>query len=172
MDLRYRIVETDAGFAALLVSDTGLRNITIPTATRDAAEQSITRDVPAAREDDSAAPDLANRLIAFFAGERVSFADVAFDWSGCSEFEQAVWRACNAVDYGERRSYRDLAVAIGKPKAARAVGMAMSHNPCPIVTPCHRIVRSDGGLGGYSGPGGLDFKQQLLAMESGADAVS
>lgn len=80
-----------------------------------------------------------------------------------TEFQQAVWWAATRIPYGHTVSYSDLARSIGKPDASRAVGNALGLNPIPILVPCHRIVRSDGGLGGFSS--GLELKQKLLIFE-------
>lgn len=80
-------------------------------------------------------------------------------------FQQRVWRALRTIPYGETRSYRDIAVAIGQPNATRAVGGANHRNPLPIVIPCHRVVGRDGSLTGFGG--GLDIKQKLLRLEQG-----
>lgn len=82
-----------------------------------------------------------------------------------SPFSQAVWRACAEIPKGETRTYGWIAERIGKPDAARAVGRALGANPFAPTIPCHRVVRSDGGLGGYSGVGGLKTKRQLLEQE-------
>jgi methylated-DNA-[protein]-cysteine S-methyltransferase len=80
-----------------------------------------------------------------------------------SDFDKKVWLSLKEIPYGETRTYKWLAEKIGKPKAARAVGQALGRNPLPIVLPCHRIVESDGSLGGYSG--GIDIKRRLLDIE-------
>ncbi len=80
-----------------------------------------------------------------------------------TEFEKSVWLALREVPYGETRSYRWLAERIGRPKALRAVGRALSKNPIPIVLPCHRIIESDGSIGGYSS--GIEKKRRLLNLE-------
>lgn len=80
-------------------------------------------------------------------------------------FSQAVWRACAEIPKGETRTYGWIAERIGKPEAARAVGRALGANPFAPTIPCHRVVRSDGSLGGYSGAGGLKTKRQLLEQE-------
>lgn len=78
-------------------------------------------------------------------------------------FEKTVWEALREIPYGETRTYKWLAEKIGRPNAARAVGRALSRNPIPIIIPCHRIIESDGSLGGYSG--GIDIKRRLLDLE-------
>lgn len=82
-----------------------------------------------------------------------------------SPFLQAVWAACADIPAGSTRTYGDIARTIGCPGAARAVGRALAANPFAPVIPCHRVVRSDGTLGGYSGPGGLARKKELLRKE-------
>ncbi len=80
-------------------------------------------------------------------------------------FYQAVWRACAEIPKGEVRSYGWVAVKIGKPKAARAVGQALAKNPFSPIIPCHRVVSSAGKLTGFSAPGGLKKKAALLSEE-------
>lgn len=103
------------------------------------------------------------QLRAYFAGTLREF-DVALDWSLSSGFNRRVLRELAAsVRYGTVVGYQDLAERVGEPGAARAVGVAMGSNPLPVVVPCHRVVESDGGLGGFGG--GLETKRALLALE-------
>lgn len=83
-----------------------------------------------------------------------------------TKFQQLVWNEIEKIPYGETRSYKDIAVSIGKPKSARAVANACAKNPIPIKRPCHRVICSNGQLGGYSGPGGIETKKKLLEQES------
>jgi methylated-DNA-[protein]-cysteine S-methyltransferase len=83
-----------------------------------------------------------------------------------TKFQQLVWNEIEKIPYGETRSYKDIAVSIGKPRAARAVANACAKNPIPIKRPCHRGICSNGQLGGYSGPGGIETKKKLLEQES------
>ena len=115
-------------------------------------------------ESDSSDPVLlasADQLREYFAGQRNSF-DLPLTARG-TPFQQAVWSALAAIPYGELRSYRDIASAIDKPTAARAVGAANGRNPLPIVVPCHRVIGSDGSLTGFAG--GLQAKTCLLELE-------
>ena len=104
--------------------------------------------------------EAARQLAAYFDG-RLSHFDLPLAPAG-TPFEMRVWSAMQAIPYGETRSYGDLAQAVGS--APRAVGRACGKNPIPIVIPCHRIL-AKGGLGGYSGEGGLATKTRLLALE-------
>ena len=80
-----------------------------------------------------------------------------------TDFEKKVWLSLRAIPYGETRTYKWLAEQAGSPRGSRAVGQALSRNPIPIVLPCHRVIESDGSLGGYSG--GIDIKRRLLDLE-------
>lgn len=103
-----------------------------------------------------------NELTLYFSGELESFS-LPLAPQG-TDFQKKVWQALTAIPYGETWNYKQLATAIGKPQAARAVGAANGRNPISIVIPCHRVIGANGKLTGYAG--GLDTKQKLLAMES------
>ncbi|RDG39181.1 methylated-DNA--[protein]-cysteine S-methyltransferase [Streptomyces corynorhini] len=103
------------------------------------------------------------RLSAYFAGEPMEFG-LPLDWSLSSGFHERVLRELAVgVPYGTVVGYGELAERVGRPGGAQAVGAAMGSNPLPVVVPCHRVVESDGGLGGFSG--GLETKRRLLALE-------
>lgn len=110
--------------------------------------------------------EVRRQLGEYFAGRRSSF-DLDLAFCGTS-FQLAVWRAMLDIPFGETRTYGEIATAIGRPSAARAVGRASALNRLPILVPCHRLVGGDGGLHGYAG--GLDLKRRLLALEAG-DAI-
>jgi methylated-DNA-[protein]-cysteine S-methyltransferase len=83
-----------------------------------------------------------------------------------TDFQIAVWKELLKIPAGSTKTYKEIAVAIGKPKSSRAVANACAQNPYAPDVPCHRVVRSDGSLGGYSAEGGIERKRQLLEMES------
>lgn len=101
----------------------------------------------------------------YLMGKRQPLDEIPIDYSGLSEFRRQVMEQCRAVPFGQTVTYQQLAGRIGYPKAARAVGGVMRTNPLPLIVPCHRIVRCDGTLGGYSGPGGVNLKRRLLELE-------
>lgn len=103
------------------------------------------------------------QLEEYFAGKRKQF-DLPLSLRG-TEFQRQVWAALRDIPYGETRSYGQIAQAVGRPKAVRAVGMANHRNPISIIVPCHRVVGADGSLNGYGG--GLENKKFLLALERG-----
>jgi methylated-DNA-[protein]-cysteine S-methyltransferase len=102
-----------------------------------------------------------SELQEYFAGSRKQFT-VPLDLRG-TEFQRTCWKALLDIPYGETRSYAQMAQAVGRPNAFRAVGMANHDNPIAIIVPCHRVITSEGTLGGYAG--GLDAKRWLLQLE-------
>ncbi len=107
--------------------------------------------------------DLVERLKIYFNGKKVTFPD-ELDLSGATLFQCQVWQATRLIPYGETRSYLWLAKEIGRAEAVRAVGQALRKNPLPVIVPCHRVLASNGGLGGFSG--GIGMKMYLLHLES------
>ncbi|WP_085809024.1 methylated-DNA--[protein]-cysteine S-methyltransferase [Sphingomonas sp. TZW2008] len=151
------IIASPTGDLTLLASDRGLAAVLWND---DASMQR--RYAP--RTDGRDHPVLAaatRQLAEYFAGTRTAF-DLPLDPIG-TDFQRAVWAALLAIPYGETRSYRDIAAAIGRPTATRAVGAANGRNPLSIVTPCHRVIGAGGALTGFGG--GLPNKQLLLALE-------
>tara|TARA_B100000686_G_scaffold351991_1_gene452430 strand:- start:4 stop:546 length:543 start_codon:yes stop_codon:yes gene_type:complete len=90
--------------------------------------------------------------------------ELNFDFRGSSPFQKSVWEACLSIPPGETRSYFELASDIHRPRAVRAVGTALGTNPIPVLVPCHRVLRSDGSMGGYAY--GLPIKERLLEREA------
>jgi methylated-DNA-[protein]-cysteine S-methyltransferase len=106
---------------------------------------------------------LCSDLSRYFAGKKVSFSGYRVDLSRLPGFTRQVLLATRRIPYGECRSYGELAGLIGHPKAARAVGGALGRNPIPIVIPCHRVIRTNGSVGGFGA--GIELKRRLLALE-------
>ena len=102
------------------------------------------------------------QLEEYFAGTRKTF-EIPLNPQG-TEFQKKVWKALLKIPYGETRSYKEIAAAIGDEKATRAVGMANNKNPIAILIPCHRVIGADGSLAGYGG--GVDIKRRLLETET------
>ena len=118
------------------------------SADKDFSEDDITRETE-------------RQLREYFSGKRTAF-DLPVSPRG-TDFRRAVWNVLLKIPYGETRSYSDIASAAGKLSAQRAVGNAIGDNPILIVIPCHRVIRSDGGMGGFSA--GIDMKKFLLGLE-------
>lgn len=114
------------------------------------------------------AKDLIAALRAYLHGRVVSFDAFPVDLSSQPGFRRRVLEECRKIPYGQTITYADLAARAGNAGAIRAAASAMSHNPIPLIIPCHRVVRSDGTLGGYSATGGAGLKAQLVDMEKKA----
>lgn len=162
--LRYDVFKTKPGWIGVLASPYGLCRLTFPRTSADEARSELFRNI---REDIDRLPEhfngIAARLRAYFDGQRASFDD-ELDLSGATRFEKDVWTAIRLIPPGETRSYGWVARQIGRPQAARAVGQALGRNPLPVIIPCHRVVTSDGKLGGFGG--GLEMKRFLLCLEA------
>ena len=132
-------------------------------ASEEAARDALAASGAEARLEPDAAPFplLRRQLAEYFAGERTAF-ELPLAPAG-TPFQRNVWDALLAIPYGETRSYGELAAAVGKPGAARAVGRANHDNPIGVVIPCHRVIGAGGALTGYAG--GLDRKRYLLELE-------
>jgi methylated-DNA-[protein]-cysteine S-methyltransferase len=118
--------------------------------------------------DQQAFSDTIDQLAEYFAGDRDSF-DLPLEPEG-TEFQRAVWNALEEIPFGETRSYGEIALAVGRPKAARAVGMANNRNPIAVIVPCHRVIGAGGALVGYAG--GLERKTWLLDHEREARSAN
>ena len=148
------VIGSPVGKLRLVASEKGLVAIDV----RNNAKQKATAKNQSAQ---AILIETKKQLGQYFAGKRTSF-DVALDLVG-TEFQVKAWRALCRIPFGKTISYGQQAANIKKPKAFRAVGSANGKNPIPIIVPCHRVVTSDGSLGGYSL--GLKMKKQLLALE-------
>jgi methylated-DNA-[protein]-cysteine S-methyltransferase len=154
-ETRYRTIDSPVGTLTLAGHDGVLTHLRMD----DQAHPPSGRAAWA--EDPDAFADVVEQLAGYFAGERVDF-EVALRLEG-TDFQRRVWQALLDIPYGETRSYGQLAAAIGRPSASRAVGMANGRNPISIIVPCHRVIGSNGSLTGYGG--GLDRKRTLLDHE-------
>jgi methylated-DNA-[protein]-cysteine S-methyltransferase len=110
-------------------------------------------------------PRLVEDVQAYLYGQAVDLSVYPVDLTNQPPFRRRVQEACRLVPYGQTTSYAALAARAGNPLAVRAAGSAMRHNPVPLLVPCHRVLHRDGGLGGFSAPGGSNLKERLLALE-------
>ncbi|WP_312866448.1 methylated-DNA--[protein]-cysteine S-methyltransferase [Streptomyces boluensis] len=166
--VEWAVVESDIGPLLLAATGQGLVNVVFHAddAVRKASVERLAARFGGAPVKAPASPRLAEpirQLAAYFAGELRAFT-LDLDWTLISGFNREVLRElASGVPYGTVVGYGDLAARVGQPGAAQAVGAAMGANPLPVVVPCHRVVESDGGIGGFGG--GLETKRQLLALE-------
>lgn len=153
-------IETPLGTMYLAIRDGALREAGF---VETWARPVLSPDADEAEEDlSSEAQFVRDSVAGYFDGDVEAIEDIVIDPEG-TEFQCAVWQAIREVPAGRTVSYQDIARAVGKPSAYRAVGTATGRNPVGIAVPCHRIVRSDGGLGGYGG--GLHRKEWFLEHE-------
>jgi methylated-DNA-[protein]-cysteine S-methyltransferase len=156
---------TRSGCGAVVASDRGLVEVFLPVPqTAEEMTTLIARLHPLASMESDVTREAVGLLERYFSGERILF-DVALDLDGCTEFQRTVYAVVRQIPYGAVKTYGDVAADIKCPKSFRGIGSAMARNPMPIVIPCHRVIGSDGRLTGYSGPGGVGMKQDLLRME-------
>lgn len=156
---------TPIGPLHLFGTERGLLTLALPNEAREAAEARVRRLLGAVviEADAAAHAEALAQLDAYFRGALRVF-DLSLDPRG-TPFQRQVWEAVARVPYGATRTYGEIARAIGRPAAVRAVGLANGANPLPIVIPCHRIIGANGALTGYGG--GLPTKRALLALERG-----
>jgi methylated-DNA-[protein]-cysteine S-methyltransferase len=165
--LRYVTFDTEIGRFVIARSDEGLRLVAFGKdldAGRVLARETLGSRVMAV-EDRIRLRMVVDSIRAYLAGDR-SPLDHKVDLSSTTEFNRRVLEVVRDIPYGSLRTYKWVADQVGAPRATRPVGQALSRNPLPIVIPCHRVVNSDGSLGGYSG-GGPDMKRRLIEIETG-----
>ncbi len=160
--IRYAIADSPLGRLLLAATDHGICAVKLGESDAE-LEALLKAEYPAAeiRRDESGLREWVAALLEHIGGERARM-DVPIDIRG-TDFQRRVWEALLTIPYGSTRSYGDVARSLGHPRAARAVARACASNPAAVVVPCHRVVRSDGALGGYRW--GLERKQALLATE-------
>jgi len=149
----FQLVDTPIGTLRLVSDGESITKIEFP--------EQFQPDDGGTKTNDAALTACATQLTEYFSGQRNQFT-LPLN-AGGTDFQQEVWAALSKIPFGELRSYSDIAVAIGRPKAVRAVGAANGRNPLPIVVPCHRVIGSNGSLTGFAG--GLAMKTQLLKLE-------
>jgi methylated-DNA-[protein]-cysteine S-methyltransferase len=166
LDVAYRTVDTPVGSLLIAATDAGLVRVAYPSENHDTVLQTLAERIsPRILNAPSRLDNVVRELDEYFAGSRRAF-DVALDWRLSAGFRSTVLHHLPEIDYGHTASYAAVAQLTGNPKAVRAVGSACANNPLPVVVPCHRVVRSDGGLGGYLG--GVATKRTLLTLEAPA----
>ncbi len=165
VDVTYRVVDSPVGALLLAATEAGVVRVAFDVEDHDRVLESLGTHVGSRilRGGDRLDP-LARELDDYFGGGRRAF-DVPVDLRLAHGFRLSVLNHLTQIPYGATESYSQVASASGSPRAVRAVGSACATNPLPIVVPCHRVVRSDGSLGGYLG--GLPAKELLLGLERG-----
>lgn len=166
LDVAYRIIDSAVGPLLLAATEHGLVRVAFESEGFERVLESLAaRLSPRVLQAPERLETAAREITEYFAGERRHF-DLELDYALSSGFRQTVQQFLPRIGYGRTQSYKEVAEGVGNPKAVRAVGTACATNPLPVVVPCHRVLRADGGLGGYIG--GLDAKTVLLDLERAA----
>jgi methylated-DNA-[protein]-cysteine S-methyltransferase len=163
--IRWTVFETPFGDTFLAATPKGLVRLSWQVEDPGAEAERLREEFPlwGVKRAAERLSEPAEEIVEYFCGQRRSFT-LDVDLTGVTEFQARVLEAAGEVPFGDRVSYGELARRIERPRASRAVGSALGKNPVPIVVPCHRVVRSDGTLGGYTA--GTGYKEQLLELES------
>ena len=164
LDVAYRVFDSPVGPLLLAATEQGLARVAYAREDHDAVLQALADKIsPRILQAPARLDPAARELEEYFAGRRHAF-DLPLDWRLSAGFRRTVLEHLAEIGYGHTASYAAVARLAGNPKAVRAVGTACATNPMPVVVPCHRVVRSDGSMGGYLG--GADAKQTLLTLEA------
>ena len=163
LDVAYANVDTPFGRMLVAATSRGLVRVAFPEMPTDVVLEGLSKRVsPRVLEAPERLDEVRRELEEYFEGRRQRF-ELPLDWSLTRGFHRSVLRTTAGIGYGHVRSYAEVAAGAGSPRAVRAAGNALGSNPIPVIVPCHRVVRTGGGLGGYGG--GLERKEYLLRLE-------
>lgn len=169
----YSFYRTRYGIGCLVCKDGRLKKVYLPYRSKEQLESRLEQDFPQAEQGSSEVDRVfAHRLECYFRGENISFANLksALDCSEWTEFGIKVLEATCLIPFGETRSYRWVAEQAGSPRAFRAAGSVLARNRWPVIFPCHRVIKSDGSRGGWSGEPG--WKERLQQLEKSVHGES
>ena len=163
---KYAIFQTKWGNFGLAGTEDGLCRTQLPGSKPEKIKSLLLKNLPAAQFDKTFCKILQQQITAYFEGDCVQLSrDIPLILDGFSSFGKTVLRTCREIEIGQTITYGKLAKKAGRPNASRAVGSTLAKNPLPLIIPCHRIIRSDGKLGGFSAPGGITVKKKMLELE-------
>jgi methylated-DNA-[protein]-cysteine S-methyltransferase len=166
LDVAYRTVDSPVGSLLVAATERGIVRVAFASEGHDAVLETLAARLgPGILRAPARLDPAARELDEYFAGRRRAF-DLPLDLSLAKGFRLEVLEHLRGIGYGRTETYTEVALAAGSPRAVRAVGSACATNPLPVIVPCHRVLRSDGSLGGYLG--GLDAKRALLDLEAAA----
>jgi methylated-DNA-[protein]-cysteine S-methyltransferase len=163
LDVAYTTIDSPFGPLLIAATPKGLVRVNLPAYDPEETLEELAAKVsPRVLEAPARLDEARRELDLYFEGRLTEF-ELPIDWQLTGGFRGKVQRAINRIPYGQTRTYTDMARSAGNERAVRAAGTACGSNPIPIVVPCHRVLRSGGGLGGYGG--GLPMKETLLKLE-------
>jgi methylated-DNA-[protein]-cysteine S-methyltransferase len=166
MQVRYAIFSTEWGYFGLAGNKKCLLRTHLPCPKFEMVEKRLLAGFDLAKYEQSYFHTIQEYIIAYFEGTYVNFYKrIPLSTNELSPFNQIVLNACRQIPYGCTTTYGALAKAIHKPLSSRAVGTALSQNPLPLIIPCHRVIRNDGKMGGFTAYGGAQLKYRMLKLE-------
>jgi len=166
---KYVIFETKWGYFGLAGVKTALCRSQLPEPEYEKIETRLLKNCLNAQFDETFFKPLQKQITAYFEGSCVNFSlDIPIGLDGFGGFSRKVLTACRSIKFGRTITYSGLAKKAGRPTASRAVGNVLAKNPLPLIIPCHRVVRTDGKMGGFSAPGGITVKKRMLVLEQKA----
>lgn len=163
--IKYTIFQTKWGYFGLIGTEYALCRTQLPGPKREKIKSLLLKNMLAAQFDKSLFRPLQEQINTYFEGAYVDFRNIPIVLEDFSSFVGSVLSACRNIEFGRTITYAGLARKLKRPAAARAVGNALAKNPLPLIIPCHRIIRGDGKIGGFSAVGGTDLKAKLLKHE-------
>jgi methylated-DNA-[protein]-cysteine S-methyltransferase len=163
---KYTIFKTKWGYFGLAGAESGLCRTQLPNSKSEKIKTLLLKNLPNVQSDKTFCKDLQEQISAYFEGDPVTFSkDIPLIFNGLSPFSTVILKTCRKIEIGQTITYGQLAKKAGSPNASRAVGSVLAKNPMPLIIPCHRIIRSDGKMGGFSAPGGITTKKKMLELE-------
>lgn len=164
--IKYAIFKTRWGWFGLCGSERALIRTCLPMKTGDMIRRTLLSGLDAPYKDPGYFNRIQEDVKSYFEGNYVDFNEVPVEFDGLTEFQQNVLLRLRTVRYGKRITYSELAKMAGRPTAVRAIGQVMARNPLPLIIPCHRVIRGDSSLGGFSAAGGVSTKKMMLDLEN------
>ena len=170
--IKYTIFKTKWGHFGLAGTEYALYRTQLPGPKPEKIKSMLLKNLPIPNQASSIEFDktffrpLQEQITAYFEGDCVQFSrDIPLCLDGFSSFGISVLTTCRDIGFGQTITYGRLAKKSGRPNVSRAVGSALAKNPLPLIVPCHRVIRSDGKMGGFSAPGGIILKERMLKLE-------
>ena len=165
--MNYTIFDTAIGTCALVWGERGLVGVLLPDGNHARMRASVQRRFAGAAPAPAtpAVQHAIDGIVALLAGEKRDLREIELDFDGLPEFNRRVYELARTIPPGSTMTYGEMARRLNAPGTARVVGQALGQNPWPIIVPCHRVLAADGGMGGFSAPGGVSTKRQMLEIE-------